>query len=402
MNSAGKRLVVCGITHQTSTVEEREPLQIGHEEIAHANVLFAGLPQVQESLIVSTCNRVEFYFITGRDQDPFGAVADFYRQFKKLDVTPLSGLFQTKKATHAADHLFRVASGIDSMVVGETQVFGQLKEAYASACAVKSAGKVIHRLFHQAFRVGKQVRSDTEMGKGACSVSSAAVELLRTKFARDERPAILFIGINQTIKLAATRCRRIHHSRYRFINRTLDKAQQFARRFGGDGFGLDRLAESIAGADVVISCTSSPEPIITSAIVEKAMTDRTDRRLIILDLAIPRDADYPKDHRSDVEVLDLEDIKAFVQRQRDKREAAIPQAEEIIKQKVEEFNYWWRHVKEEALYNGNGNKIQSIVEDELTTLLDKCPPELRNEVSLVARRIAERAARVGNRDLTAQ
>ena len=103
-----------------------------------------------------------------------------------------------------------------------------------------------------------------------------------------------------------------------------------------------------------------------------------------------------------LEVLDLDDIKAFVQRQRDKREAAIPQAEEIITQKLEEFNYWWRHVKEEALYNGNGNKIQSIVEDELTTLLDKCPPELRNEVSLVARRIAERAARVGKRDLTAQ
>jgi len=393
MNPSSKRLVVCGITHQISTLEEREPLQIGADEIARANTFFARLPQVTESVIVSTCNRIEFYFVTGRDQDPFQVVWAFYRAFKGLDLSPLREKFQTRKSTHAADHLFRVAAGIDSMVVGETQIFGQLKDAYASACAVKSAGKVIHRLFHQAFRVGKQVRTDTEMGKGACSVSSAAVELLKTKFAKEERPSILFVGVNQMIKLAAARCGRIHHAQYFFANRTPEKAVEFAARFEADGYGLDRLSDLLRQADVVITCTSSPTPVIGSSLIDDAMTRRDGRRIVIVDLAVPRDVDYAKDRRNGVEVLDLEDIKAFVESQRERREDAIPLAEEIIRQKLEEFNYWWRHVKEEPLYNGHGDAIDSIVSDELARVLDNCPAELKDELSQAARRIADRVAR---------
>ena len=193
MNPSSKRLVVCGVTHQTSTLEEREPLQVGTDELARANTVFARLPQVTESAIVSTCNRIEFYFVTARDQEPLDIVAAFYKELKGLDLEPYRRLFEARKSTHAAEHLFRVATGIDSMVVGETQIFGQIKDSYASACAVKSAGKVIHRLFHQAFRVGKQVRTDTEMGKGACSVSTATVELLKSKLSIHDRPVILFV-----------------------------------------------------------------------------------------------------------------------------------------------------------------------------------------------------------------
>ncbi|MCD6249126.1 MAG: glutamyl-tRNA reductase [candidate division Zixibacteria bacterium] len=396
MNSSSKRLVVCGVTHQTANLEEREPLGINRDDLARANSLFASLSTVQEGLIVSTCNRVEFYFITGRDQEPLDSVTAFYQAFNELDLTPFRDLFKTKTATHAAQHLFRVVSGIDSMVLGETEIFGQLKEAYGSACAVKSAGKVIHRLFHQAFRAGKQVRTDTEMGKGACSVSTAAVELLREKFSTDERPSLLFIGVNKMIRLAATRCRRIHHSTYRFANRTVEKAETFATKFEGEAYSLDHLNELLVLTDVVITCTSSPEPIINAEMIDTAVLQRDGRRLTIMDLAIPRDVDYPKGVSPEIEVLDLEDIKAFVERQQKKRQKAIPQAEKIIEQRLKEFNYWWRHVKEESLYNGNGERIAAIVTDELDSVLAKCPPELRNELSLAARRIAERAARVGS------
>lgn len=398
MNSSSKRLVVCGVRHQIANLEEREPLGINRDDLARANSLFASLSTVQEGLIVSTCNRVEFYFITGRDQEPLDSVTAFYRAFNELDLTPFRDLFETKIATHAAQHLFRVVSGIDSMVLGETEIFGQLKEAYGSACAVKSAGKVIHRLFHQAFRVGKQVRTDTEMGKGACSVSTAAVGLLQEKFNTDEHPSLLFIGVNKMIRLAATRCRRIHHSAYRFANRTVEKAETFATKFEGEAYGLDHLNELLVMTDVVISCTSSPEPIINAEMINTAMSQRNGRRLTILDLAIPRDVDYSGKGSPEVEVLDLEDIKAFVERQQQIRQKAIPQAEKIIEQRLKEFNYWWRHVKEESLYNGNGGRIAAIVTDELDGVLAKCPPELRNELSLAARRIAERAARVGSRN----
>jgi glutamyl-tRNA reductase len=393
MNPSSKRLVVCGVTHQTSTVEEREPLQIGVDELARANMAFAKLPHVTESAIVCTCNRVEFYFVTRRDQEPLDSVAAFYREFRGLDLEPYRRLFETRKSTHAAEHLFRVATGIDSMVVGETQIFGQIKDSYASACAVKTAGKVIHRLFHQAFRVGKQVRTDTEMGKGACSVSTAAVELLKAKLSIHERPVILFVGINQMIKLAAARCGRLHHSKYLFANRTVKKAVEFAERFEAQGFGLDKLGELLTEADVVITCTSSPEPIITHEMITSALKSRNGQGLIILDLAIPRDVDFPKGERDGVEVLDLEDIGAFVKSQRDRREEAIPQAEEIIKQKLDEFNYWWQHVREEPLYNGHGDTLTSIVNDELSMLLEQCPPELKEQVNQAARRIAERVAR---------
>ncbi len=397
MNSSSKRLVVCGVTHQRASLEEREPLQINRDDLARANSLFASLPTVQECLIVSTCNRVEFYFITGRDSEPIESVTAFYQAFADLDLTPFRALFETKAATHAAQHLFRVVSGIDSMVVGETEVFGQLKEAYGSACAVKSAGKVIHRLFHQAFRAGKQVRTSTEMGKGACSISTAAVGLLQEKYSSDERPNLLFIGVNKMIRLAATRCRRMHHSHCWFANRTFEKAEIIATKFDSEACRLDQLDELLLKTDVVITCTSSPDPVINTDMIDEAMSKREGRRLTVMDLAIPRDAEY---HGTDsaVEVLDLEDVKEFVSRQQQRRREAIPKAEKIIEQMLKEFNYWWRHVKEEALYNGNGGRIASIVDDELNSVLDRCPPELRNELNLAARRIAERAARVGDRN----
>lgn len=390
MKSVGRRLVVCGINHKHSTLEQREPLQLGHEEIASANARFSRHPQVLESLIVSTCNRVEFYFVTGRDQDPFEIVSDFFRDFKKIELKPLADNFRTRKGPHAADHLFRVAAGIDSMVLGENQIVSQLKEAYSSACAVKSAGKVIHRLIHQAFRVGKQVRSDTEMGKGACSVSSAAVELLNSKIDTLTSPSVLFVGVNQMIKLAASRIHLSDAHRFRFANRTEAKAVTFAEKFDGEGYGLDKLTELMTEADVVFTCTSSSKPIITRSMMDEALASREGRRLIVMDLAIPRDVDYPHESNSAVEVYDLEDIKIFVKDQQEKREQAIPQAEEIIDRKLTEFNYWWQHVKQEPLYNGQADAIESIREKELAPLLEKVPENLKDEINEVTRRLVKR------------
>jgi len=401
MQSVGRRLVLCGINHKHSTLEQREPLQLGHEELASANARLSRHPQVLESIIVSTCNRVEFYFVTGRDQEPFDIVADFFRDFRGIDIKPLAEQFRTRKGPHAADHLFRVAAGIDSMVLGENQIVSQLKEAYSSACAVKAAGKVIHRLIHQAFRVGKQVRSDTEMGKGACSVSSAAVELLHNKIDALERPTVLFVGVNQMIKLAASRINLIDSPRFKFANRTEARAVAFAEKFDGEGFGLDKLPELLGTADIVFTCTSANQPIITHAMIDRAVADRGDRRLIVMDLAIPRDVDYPHRQDSRIEVYDLEDIKEFVKDQQEKREQAIPQAEEIIDRKLTEFNYWWQHVKQEPLYNGQADAIESIREEELRPLLEKLPSELKGELNEITRRMVRRVAdAAGHSELT--
>jgi glutamyl-tRNA reductase len=397
MTSANWRLVAVYVTHKTATLEQREPLQISMEDLAAANATFGNLPEALESAVVSTCNRVEFYFCTRRMTDAFDVVVEFYRQFKDIDISDQKDLFRVKRNLHAADHFFRVAAGIESMVLGENQIFGQIKDAYSSACAVKTAGKVIHRLFHQAFRVGKQVRSDTGMGKGACSVSSAAVEMLRSRVGELVNPSILFIGINRMIDLAAKNLADIEHASYMFANRTKDKAVEYAQKYHAPGHSLDELPTLITNADIVISCTSSPQPVVTSDMIDKAMRLRPDRKLTIVDLAVPRDVAYSPVENGAVAVSDLQDVQAFVNEQQKQREKAIPQAEEIIDRKLGEFKYWFNHVMNEPLYAGRVNGIDAIRREELASILDNLPQDLQDKLNRVTKRIVDRVVQVTSR-----
>jgi glutamyl-tRNA reductase len=397
MKPGGWRLVACSITHRTSALEEREPLQIGIGESSEANVLFRGRPEVLESVIVSTCNRVEFYFTTGRENDPIEIVSAFYRQYRNLDISPLESSFRVMRGQEAIDHLFRVAAGIDSMVLGESQILGQIKEAYSAACAVKTVDKVLHRLFHQAFRVGKQVRSDTEMGRGACSVSSAATDMLGSLVTGMERPVILFIGINQMIKLAASSLRSTDHGGFRFANRTAEKAVDFAARYDSPGYGLDALPELLEEADVVMTSTSSPDPILPRRLMDGVGAKRRGRRCIVVDLAVPRDVEDPGSADSPFDVYDLEDIQTYLADQEHRRELAIPQAEEIIEQKKSEFTYWFEHARHEHLYNGRGDTFEQIRREELAPVLDKLPRRLQNELDRASRKLVDRILFVARR-----
>lgn len=388
------QLVVCGINHRTSQLSDREPLQIGHLRRAEANSTLGNLPKVRESAILSTCNRVEFYVVTDRSTDAFDIVSEFYRRFKSLEISGLAQKFYTKKGRHVADHLFRVAAGIDSMVVGENQIVGQLKEAYSSACSVKSAGKLIHRLFHQAFRVGKAVRTDTEMGNGACSISGASINLLKPRLAELNKPSILFVGINPMIALAVSNMDRLECGDFAFSNRTPEKAAGFAERFGGTGHSLDELPDLLKKSDLVITCTSSPEPIIDQQMLEDAVSARGGRKLTIMDMAIPRDVEYEGENREDLEIFDLEDVKAFVEDRQEKMLKAIPQAESIIERKLDEFTYWYNHVLHEPLYNGLEETCQTIRMEELGPIFSKLPPETRTALDIATRRMVNRLLQI--------
>ena len=394
MSSGNWRLVSVGITHKHSSLEEREPLQISRDELAHFNAAFAARPEVLESLIVSTCNRVEFYYCCRRTHDPLQVVADFFRNERGVDLAPLTENFSVRKGAHVADHLFRVAAGIESMVIGENQILGQLKDCYSSACGVKAAGKVIHRLFHQAFRVGKQVRSDTEMGRGVCSVSSAAMEMLRTKIGELQNPSVLFVGINRMIQLAADNLAKLEHSKFAFANRTPEAAATFAEKYDASGHGLDELPALLRDCDILITCTSAREPVITREMTDTALSTRDGRRLIVVDLAIPRDVDYPKGLTRQVELHDLEDIKQFVADEQHRREEAIPQAEQIIERKLGEFTYWLDQVMHEPIYNGQGDAIELLRTKELKPIMEQLPPGLREELDQVSRRLIARVAQL--------
>ncbi len=394
MSLAPWQLVLCGINHKSSTVKQREPLQLGVEDIPAALDVYSEQPGVYECVIVSTCNRVEFYTVLARDVDPLQSVMQFYRRFRNLDLMSLRGCFYIQKGRHVAWHVFRVAAGLDSMVLGENQIVGQLKEAYSSACQVKTAGKMMHRLMHQAFRVAKQVRTDTEMGRGACSVSSAAIDLLRERIGDLTHPAVLFVGVNQMIRLAATNFGQSHHSRLMFANRTPEKAQALAAAFHGTGHGLDTVEDLLPQADILISCTGSSQPVITRDMLRRFVRDYPGHRLLAADLAIPRDIDADAEFASAIEVHDLESIKAFVEQQRQRREAAIPAAEKIIDLRLSEFGYWYNHAIHESTFEGMTNSFEQIRREELDPILQGLPFEQQEVLQKASRRLVDRLLRI--------
>jgi len=384
------QLVTVGISHNTSKVEEREPLQIGREDIAKAHATLSDMLETMECTIVSTCNRVEFYIVAKREYDPFEVVNKFYKDFRNLDLSNLEDKFYVKKNKHAAYHLFKVGAGLDSMVLGENQILAQIKEAYSSSCAVKAAGKVIHRLFHQAFRVAKQIRTDTEMGKGACSVSSAALELLQTKTKGLKNPSVLFIGINQMINLAARGLAKRDYRQFAFANRTGEKAEAVAQTYGAKGYPLSELPALLNEADIVITSTGSTAPIINKEIIDTVTENNPGKRLFIVDMAIPRDTGFDSSYKENIEVLDLESIKEFVQTQQAKREEAIPQAESIIERKLNEFMYWYDHVRHEPIYNGLGDTFEVIRQKELASVLGDLSPEQQEIVNRATKSLTDR------------
>lgn len=388
------QLALCGINYKTSSLEHREPLQLNRDEIVAAHSLWGTIPGVMEGVILSTCNRVEFYFVAEKIQPPFEIVKFFFKRWKNIDISPLEELFYIRKGKHAAGHLLRVAAGIDSMVLGENQILSQIKDAYSSACAVHIAGKIIHRLFHQAFRAGKQVRADTAMGRGACSVSSVAVDLLKTRIDKLEKPSILFIGINRMTALAAGNLENIEHGKFIFANRTMEKALAFAKKYNGEGHPLSMLPELLPRADVVISCTGAREPVITRAMMDAYLKNYPRHRLFIMDMAVPRDVEIEKNYHPALELYDLEDIGEFVKAGQKIREEAVPEAEQIIERLLGEFVYWFEHLKQEPVYNGLEKAFEDIRREEITDLMDKLPDELKSECEEISRRLIKRLLQV--------
>ncbi len=387
------QLVVCGINHKSSSLEQRERLQVNRAEMARANATLCDLPGVRESVFLSTCNRIECYMVVDRDRKAFDIVTDFYRQLRSLDVTHLEPQFYTRKDQHAADHLFRVSAGLDSMVVGENEILGQVKDAYSSACNVKSAGKVIHRLFHQAFRIGKQVRSDTELGHGACSVSTATIDMLKPHLEAIPHPAILFIGLNQMITLAAARLKRRGYDRFLFANRTPQRAVEFAEQYAASGHGLDELPTILPNADIIISCTGSNDPVITDDMIGGILAAHPDKKLVITDMAIPRDVEL-KNEYTGVICYDLEGVKSHVDSQQSKRVDAVPDAESIVDRKLEQFMYWFDHVRHEPIYNGLNEIFETIRREEMKRVMQELPLESRDAVDRATRRLLERIMQI--------
>ncbi|QFT85743.1 Glutamyl-tRNA reductase [Halomonas sp. THAF12] len=330
-------LLALGINHRTAAVEVREQVAFTPAQLETALTELRGLPEVQEAAVLSTCNRTELYCVTGESGER--AVLDWLGRFHGLAVEELTRCAYHYMDDEAARHLMRVAVGLDSMVLGEPQILGQLKEAYQVARQARGMGGELESLFQQTFAVAKRVRTETGIGRNPVSVAYAAVSLASRIFDDFSRSPALLIGAGETIELVA---RHLHEAGVRHLtvaNRTRERAEQLAAPLGGQAITLDEIPEALVEADIVISSTAAPLPILGKGMMERALKKRRHRPVFMVDIAVPRDIEPEVGHLSDVFLYTVDDLEEVIEENRRHRQVAADEAESLIEHGVGR----WQH-----------------------------------------------------------
>lgn len=331
-------LFVLGINHQTAPVSLRERVAFSGAAVPAALDALRALPSVHEVALLSTCNRTELYAVADDNGD---ALADWLASHPDdaggLDGHGLHAYLYRHENADAVRHLFRVATGLDSLVLGEPQILGQVKDAWATARAAGSLGNRLDRLFQQAFATAKRARTDTRIGANPVSVASTAVRLAQESFARLEDSTVLLIGAGETIELAARHLVQAKTKRLLVANRTLAHAQDLATRHGGYALALGELERHLAEADVVISATAARDAIVHKAQVAAALAARRHRPMLLLDLAVPRDIAPDVAELKDVFLYTVDDLERAIEENRRSRREAAEEAEAIVELQVSRY-----------------------------------------------------------------
>ncbi len=325
-------LLALGINHRTATVEVREQVAFDPAELDAALGELRGLPEVREAAVLSTCNRTELYCVT----EPEGEVAilDWLGRFHGLPVDDLSKCAYHYLDNDAARHLMRVAVGLDSMVLGEPQILGQLKDAYQASRLGRGLGKELECLFQHTFAVAKQVRTETGIGRNPVSVAYAAVSLASRIFDDFGRARALLIGAGETIELVARHLVEAGVSQLTVANRTRERGEQLAAPLGGRAITLDAIPDALVDADIVISSTAAPLPILGKGMVERALKKRRHRPIFMVDIAVPRDIEPEVGQLADIFLYTVDDLQEVIAENRRHRQVAADQAESLIEHGV--------------------------------------------------------------------
>lgn len=330
------QLFTFGLNHHTAPVKIREQVAFPAENLETALSDLVRNPAVQEAAILSTCNRTEIYCNADHPDTVTNWLADYHR-LPPQKITPYLYALDNDKAVK---HTFRVASGLDSMVFGETQILGQMKQAVRQAQHAGTLGAVLHRLFQSTFSTAKEVRSTTEVGANSVSLAAAAVRLAQRIFASISEQNVLFIGAGEMIELCVAHFAAQHPKKMLIANRTLNRAEALAGRIGASAIALDDLAEHLASYDIIITSTGSPLPIVGLGLVERAIKARRHKPIFMVDLAVPRDIEPEVGKLNDVYLYGVDELAKIVEAGKDARQAAAKEAETIIDTRVHDFMDW--------------------------------------------------------------
>jgi len=373
-----------GLNHTTAPLEVREKVAFGEDALFAALSELTGDSAIDEAAILSTCNRTEIYCNLNA-ADPTRPI-DWFSGFHGCRDNELRNYLYTHPGASAVKHVLRVASGLDSMVLGEPQVLGQLKQAYQTAIAAGSIGKLLNRLFQHSFKVAKDVRSNTMIGNHPVSVAYAAVRLARQIFGDLSRQTVLLIGAGETIELAA---KHLHENGLRKMivaNRTLDRAQHLAQQYSAYTMALEKLPQHLDEADIIISSTASPAPLLRREMMTTALLKRKHRPVFILDIAVPRDVEATVGELEDVYLYTVDDLQGIIDDNIKTRREAVRQAEQIIDTEVTHFMDWINSQDAVATIRALRKQAQQARAEVLEAALQKLrlgakPEELLHEIT---------------------
>lgn len=364
-------IIVAGLSHKTAPVEIREKLSFCEQELGTSLHCLAGLPEISEGVILSTCNRVEIIFSAPEEHKGIEQITQFLARHHRLSPEEIAPYLYVHTGPEAIRHVFRVASSLDSMVVGEPQILGQMKDAYRSAAESKSTGFVLNRFFHKAFSVAKRVRTETTIASSAVSVSFAAVELARKIFEVLDDKKVFLLGAGEMAELVIA-----HLSSYGVhdvvvVSRTLEHADTLARPFGGKAIDLDDLAAYLAQADIVVSSIAATRFLITAEQTASALKLRKQKPVFMIDISVPRTIDPRINTLENVYLYDIDDLEGVVEANKRQRALEAHKAETIVEAEQTAFSHWLQQQEVTPTIVSLKEKAEAIRRQELEKTFSK-------------------------------
>lgn len=387
------KIFICGMSHRTATVALRERLAVSDQDLPKALEMLKNLAGLEEVAVLGTCNRFEIYGVSSEPMRDPRRLEPFLTEFFGLSAADLAPHLYLYDEPDTVLHLMRVASSLDSQIIGEGQILGQVKDAFRNASDLGTTGKLLNKLFQRAIEVGKRVRTETEIGSIPVSISSAAVDLARRIFGNLAERSVLVVGVGE---MSETTLRHLAAQGTRDItvtNRTLVRASSLATLFGGRAVPLDQLEAELAHPDIVISSTGSAEPVITAKMVREAMVRRRRRPLFLIDIAVPRDIESEAGAEEDVYLYNIDELQAVAERNVNSRMSEAVKAESKVLEAREEFLRWRRAQETVPILVALDQLVDSIVQEEVQKVdwkLDGVPEKDRAMIRRGLRNVARK------------
>jgi glutamyl-tRNA reductase len=378
--------IVCiGLSHRTAPVEVRERHAFPPSRMAEALVALRDYEAVREAVMLQTCGRLEIYAELDDYEEGAAQIKSFLTNFRHgATGYDIESYLYTQLGRQAVEHLFRVCTGLDSMLIGEAEILGQVKDAYVAATHAKSLGRTLHRLFRDAVAAGKTARAQTRIGGESVSIATAAVEAARGHLGTLDGATILVVGAGKMGRNAVNRLRGEGAARVIVANRTLARSRDLVNEAGlGEAVEMPELADALALADVVVASTGASQFVLDEARVGAAMARRPRRPLFIVDIAVPRDVDPAASNVANVSLVDIDGLKSVVNERIELRREAIPAVETIIAHYVERFEEWYRSRVAVPVIARLTQKAEAIRATELERLFARCPDLDERERMLV-------------------